>query len=44
MNNKLYKEGDIIFIKPKESTNFKLAQGNDNSCKDYSVKGDKYLD
>ncbi len=45
MNNKLYKEGDIIFIKPKESTNFKaLTKVMTIVVKIPSVKGDKYLD
>ena len=45
MNDVLYKEGDIIFIKPKKSTNFKaLTKVMTVVVKIPSVKGDKYLD
>lgn len=45
MNNKIYNEGDIIFIKPKKSTNFKaLTKVMTVVVKIPSVKGDKYLD
>lgn len=45
MNDKLYKEGDIIFIKPRQSTNFKaITKVTTVVVKIPSVKGDKYLD
>ena len=44
MNNKIYKKGDVILVKPKEGADFEcLETGTTAVIKIPSVKKDKYI-